>query len=186
LPALPKTIRDAVEVTRELGVPYLWVDSLCILQDDESDWIHESNHMGLIFENAVCTIAATWAGHAGEGLYRPDFSATDEAPQESDSRNFHEDVTLSKWNRRGWVVQERILSRRIIHFAYNQLYWECQQTVLCQSSSQPIDLTVELQSKPSVFSRMKKEINFFMRWMPPSTEEIRKKLISGKDPNRSS
>ncbi|KAH7254330.1 heterokaryon incompatibility protein-domain-containing protein [Fusarium redolens] len=55
---MPPTFQDAIEVTRQLGFRYLWIDSLCIIQDDESDWSHESHRMGTIFEEAVCTIAA--------------------------------------------------------------------------------------------------------------------------------
>ncbi|SCO47432.1 related to tol protein [Fusarium fujikuroi] len=55
---MPPTFQDAIEVTRQLGFRYLWIDSLCIIQDDEPDWSKESHMMGSIFEEASCTIAA--------------------------------------------------------------------------------------------------------------------------------
>ncbi|KIX99231.1 uncharacterized protein Z520_04807 [Fonsecaea multimorphosa CBS 102226] len=59
--ALPKTFQDAIRVTRELGFDYIWIDSLCILQDSLQDWEKEAAKMGSIYEQAVLTIAASVA-----------------------------------------------------------------------------------------------------------------------------
>lgn len=67
--SLPKTFQDAVRVTRELGIAYLWVDSLCIIQDDEQDWIKEAKLMGRIYERAFCTIAAVEAYNDAGGCF---------------------------------------------------------------------------------------------------------------------
>jgi hypothetical protein len=70
---LPGTIRDAVLITRELGLRYLWVDALCILQgQDEAaqlDWRQHSAIMGDIYGNAFVTIAAAAAPHADNGIF---------------------------------------------------------------------------------------------------------------------
>lgn len=57
--SLPNTFRQAIEVTRQLKVRYLWIDSLCIVQDDPDDWRRESQKMGDVFEQCICVIAAT-------------------------------------------------------------------------------------------------------------------------------
>ncbi|KAM7186269.1 Heterokaryon incompatibility protein (HET) domain containing protein [Naviculisporaceae sp. PSN 640] len=67
---VPKTIRDAIHVTRHLGIRYLWVDALCIVQDDEQDWTKEAARMGDIYMNALCTIAAHAADHADCGFLK--------------------------------------------------------------------------------------------------------------------
>ncbi|KAL9614737.1 MAG: hypothetical protein Q9167_000806 [Letrouitia subvulpina] len=67
---LPQTFRDAICVARELDVEYLWIDSLCILQDCESDWLAESVEMGKVYANGVCNIAATSAKDGRDGLFR--------------------------------------------------------------------------------------------------------------------
>lgn len=69
--ALPKTFRDAVVLTRSLDVRYLWIDSLCIIQNDDQDWHGQSAQMGTIFGNAFLVIAATRAAHSGEGFLVP-------------------------------------------------------------------------------------------------------------------
>lgn len=67
---IPKTIRDAIYATRRLGIRYLWVDALCIIQDDEQDWANEAARMGDIYMNALCTIAAHAADHADCGFLK--------------------------------------------------------------------------------------------------------------------
>jgi hypothetical protein len=59
LAQLSQTLQDAIEITRLLGFQYLWVDSMCMIQDDDNDWLQEANAMGAIYENAYCTLAAT-------------------------------------------------------------------------------------------------------------------------------
>jgi Heterokaryon incompatibility protein (HET) len=58
---LPKTIYDAAKITRKLGLQYLWVDALCIIQDLVEDWQRESANMGNIYSNAFITIQASGA-----------------------------------------------------------------------------------------------------------------------------
>jgi hypothetical protein len=67
--SLPKTFQDAVIVTRELGIAYLWVDSLCIIQDNEQDWMKEAKLMGSTYEKAFCTIAAVEAYNDTGGCF---------------------------------------------------------------------------------------------------------------------
>ncbi|KAF8855139.1 HET-domain-containing protein [Acephala macrosclerotiorum] len=70
LDALPETFRDAVLITRQLGYRYLWIDSLCIIQDSEEDWRLESEKMASIFENAVLNISADASGGDDQGIFR--------------------------------------------------------------------------------------------------------------------
>lgn len=134
--ALSKTVQDAIQTTVSIGYSYLWIDSLCIIQDDLKDFEIESVKMAALYENAVCTIAATAAVDGTEGCFR---SATS---QDLVSLPYHQpeagkvylgisrgdlrdNICQGPLNRRGWVLQERLFSRRIIHFAADQMYWEC-------------------------------------------------------------
>lgn len=139
---LPRTFRHAVQVTRSLGVQYLWIDSLCIIQDDPEDWDNESKLMEQVFSSAYATIAATCASGTDDGFLkrRPERQCV---TMMKDTRsiyfvcdaidNFHEDVDQGELNRRGWVLQERALSRRTIHFTEKQCYWECGRGVRCET-----------------------------------------------------
>ncbi|KAE9368198.1 HET-domain-containing protein, partial [Stipitochalara longipes BDJ] len=149
---LPKTFQNAIRITRDLGVRYLWIDSLCIIQDDAKDWFKESNIMGDVYSNSHCTISATGANDGSEGLFldreqlvRGSFLRVKASWDGQGPRKYYErDGILSKlpqgkkdtelWSRevdsatlnsRGWVLQERFLSRRNLMFGRNCLFWEC-------------------------------------------------------------
>ncbi|KAF4622831.1 hypothetical protein G7Y89_g14193 [Cudoniella acicularis] len=143
---LPKTFQDAVIVTRELGKRFLWIDSICIIQDDKDDWDRESQKMETFFSSAYCTIAASSAEDSTKGFLSPRSPSKParecvKVPNALDTSlyiceiidNFHHDVEKGKLSQRGWVLQERALSRRTIHFTTAQTYWECGEGVHCES-----------------------------------------------------
>jgi hypothetical protein len=141
---LPKTFQDAVTVTRELDVPYLWIDSLCIIQyeDGGKDWQRESRRMESVFSQAYCTIAATGAADSNAGFLEHDIRTShvyvrdvsgNEFYVSNDIDDFDEDVGKAKLNTRAWVMQEAVLSRRTIHFSARQMYWECGEGVICEN-----------------------------------------------------
>jgi hypothetical protein len=68
---IPKTLQDAVFLVRYLGLQYVWIDCVCIVQDDLADWEREAAQMGRIYSLAYLTIAATRASHCGEGFLQP-------------------------------------------------------------------------------------------------------------------
>jgi hypothetical protein len=66
---LPQTFRDAVDITRRLGISYIWIDSLCIIQDSTEDWNNEASQMCEVYQHAICNVAATGAFDSTEGLF---------------------------------------------------------------------------------------------------------------------
>ena len=139
---LPKTFQDAVRVTRELRKEYLWIDSLCIIQGNKEDWKREAGCMEKVFASAYCTIAATSAPNWKDGFLERKLSPQYFQIEDSSSRlvyvydntdDYSEDVDEGPLNKRAWVLQERVLSRRTIHFSAKQTYWECAEDVLCEN-----------------------------------------------------
>jgi hypothetical protein len=142
---LPQTFQDAISVTRELGQQYLWIDSLCIIQGKGGDWATEATKMEAVFKNAYCTIAATSAEDSTKGfLDRPEEKRLQYVmvPNSSLGKvyictsiddDFDGDVIKGVLNTRAWVLQERALSRRTIHFTKRQTYWECGGGVRCET-----------------------------------------------------
>ncbi|KAI1087189.1 hypothetical protein F5B19DRAFT_476469 [Rostrohypoxylon terebratum] len=140
---LPLTFRDAITVVRALGlVDYIWIDSLCIIQDNEQDWRDEAAKMEQVFSGSYFTIAASSARSSSEGfLSQRGLRPCVQLSTKSMGRvyvcpnidNFHRDVELGELNRRGWVLQERVLSRRTIYFSSTQIYWECGAGVHCET-----------------------------------------------------
>jgi hypothetical protein len=141
--SLPKTFRDAVIVTWNLGISYLWIDSLCIIQDDEQDWEAEAARMGLVFSSAYCTIAASSATSSLQGFLGTRAQRAATMINTLQGRiclaepidDFHRDVEQGALNKRGWVFQERALSRRTIHFTSTQVYWECGRGIQCETQA---------------------------------------------------
>ena len=144
--SMPQTFRDAIETTRGLGMRFLWIDALCIVQPDaygdDTDWNTEGPRMGTTYQNAICNIAATCADSAKDGfLSKTDSKRIGAAPcqvfqhMSSGDMNvrllkpvsikFNQALTSSALNKRGWVTQERLLSRRVLHFTLQGVIWEC-------------------------------------------------------------
>jgi hypothetical protein len=141
---LPKTFQDAIRVTKELGIQYLWIDSLCIIQegDNGEDWRKESKLMETVYSSAYCTIAATSAKDMKDGFLdreaSPEYLHVRSISGQglyvcAGSDDFESDVETAELNTRVWVVQERVLSLRTIHFSANLMYWECGAGIHCEN-----------------------------------------------------
>ncbi|KAL5373495.1 hypothetical protein DPSP01_012684 [Paraphaeosphaeria sporulosa] len=156
--ALPSTFRQAIHFARRLSpsIRYIWIDSLCIIQDDKDDWNRESVQMYSVYRNSYCNISATAASDSTHGMH---FSRdphhlwedeinlnTEGIPRPLDERIPKHHLGLeplirrckiqdaSFWdrqvddapvNRRAWVLQERLLAPRVLHFCKDQIAWEC-------------------------------------------------------------
>ena len=146
--SLPKTFRHAVEVTKHLTIRYLWIDSFCIIQDSLDDWQVESSNMRHIFQNAFCNIAATGSPNSHTGL----FFERDPSLIPVGTINAQwtgafspgeycffphslwlNGVSSAPLNRRAWVVQERLLARRVLHFGSQGLFFECYEHEACET-----------------------------------------------------
>ena len=128
----PKTISDAIYFThRYLEIAYLWVDALCIMQDDDTEKQTQVYAMDAIFANAYVTLVAASAPHANVGLKWGPSSSTEccsiaSVAPESQAKTRHEALLRdSRWNRRGWTLQESIFSHRVIFFHDKVLTWQC-------------------------------------------------------------
>ncbi|PSN60875.1 HET-domain-containing protein [Corynespora cassiicola Philippines] len=131
---LPRTFQDAAVVALFLGVRYLWIDTLCIIQDDSMDWHREALLMGRIYENSVCTIAVHNARDNSDGFLerslQPQPSVVLGHYQKGGEfyvslrSNFKAEVDHSELSGRGWVLQERYLSSRTLHFTTESIFFE--------------------------------------------------------------
>ncbi|KAK5988524.1 hypothetical protein PT974_10007 [Cladobotryum mycophilum] len=135
--SLPKTFQNAIRVTRELGKQYLWIDAICIIQGHGGDWGSEARTMEDIFACAYCTIAASSAGGWADGFLKPSpdsqyIKMHGNAERLTCACDFDTDVDKGPLMKRAWVLQERVLSRRILHFAATHTYWECGDGVRCE------------------------------------------------------
>ncbi|KAJ4386831.1 hypothetical protein N0V93_009729 [Gnomoniopsis smithogilvyi] len=169
---LPKSFQDAIFICSRLGIHYLWIDSLCIIQDseDQADWLLHTREMELVYANCYlnlsflmaacprdgaflernadllqeCCVFSDWPqittassdtddGHEGQDDHKGVYSPVVET-QLSKARRLtilaRHDYTSSVWqgtalSERGWVLQERLLSPRTLHFGPDRIFWEC-------------------------------------------------------------
>ncbi|KAJ9150096.1 Chromosome transmission fidelity protein [Coniochaeta hoffmannii] len=157
--SLPLTFQEAIDFTRRLGIRYLWIDSLCIIQDDESDWRVEASQMASIYQNCYLVISAAKSSGAYEGLYADfpprcrthivhiDAQDPEDGLISREAVRIRQPLTHSQRSlvvyappeeppplfTRGWVLQERLLAPRVLHFGPEELSWECRESSACQS-----------------------------------------------------
>ncbi|KAI1427701.1 heterokaryon incompatibility protein-domain-containing protein [Xylaria sp. FL1777] len=145
--SLGKTFRDAARIALELGIHYIWIDCLCIVQDSDQDWAAESTQMHRIYGNSTCTIAATSASDSNGGCFQlrnPNALAAvrlefKNFPPDAPSKLYLTNAGVW-WDRfereplncRAWVVQERFLSPRVLHYDSDQIAWECNCLTACE------------------------------------------------------
>lgn len=136
---LPKCFTDAFEATANVGFRYIWIDSLCIVQDDSTDWEREASLMSKVYCNAAFTISASLEHNEETGLFREfsvenDYAELPVVNEDGTSTNvgFYKDrtawihlVARGPLQSRGWCLQERELSPRIVHWTAEQVAWEC-------------------------------------------------------------
>ena len=166
---LSATLNNAILMTALLGFEYLWVDTLCIIQDDFEDKIREIEKMGDIFENATCMLAAVDTVqsdgndfglfdrkipgpppvHMSCGVWDKSLNPDErgipctmsQTVPVGNPHHFIDTIGLkiahpqgwyivrnSEWHKRGWVMQERMLSRRTIYFTKYKTFWDCRES----------------------------------------------------------
>ncbi|KAG5658083.1 hypothetical protein KAF25_007034 [Fusarium avenaceum] len=159
---LEQSVQDAIHVTRQLGFTYLWVDRLCIIQDCQADKALEISKMATIYKNAEITLAAGTASQASEGFlgnsqniapYLPPHKF--DVPLENGSTGtvyfsgklYEPNHPLDK---RGWTLQEYMLSSRMLIFSDYQLLWQCQEVELrsVTGNSAGVEYQQHLESLP--------------------------------------
>jgi hypothetical protein len=137
----PQTFRDAVQTTQSLGIGYLWIDSLCIIQDSDYDWRKESSRMSEVYGNSHLNIAASTATDPIQGFFtKPGYvrDAIDADITISGQRyactfsnqgySYWPIVANSHLLTRAWAVQEKLLPTRTIHFGDRGPFWECRSS----------------------------------------------------------
>lgn len=138
LSSLPQTLQDGIIVARRLSILYIWIDALCIVQDSK-EWAIEATKMMQYYEHAYITIVATSVTVADEGFVfkRPSYvhlaltNAWIDKPGRAlhfsypQYRNSSGDINDSIGNSRGWTLQERLLSGRLIFFTRHGTWFEC-------------------------------------------------------------
>lgn len=180
---MPVVLRETIGLCRKLGLLYLWIDALCIIQDDEDDWTEESARMGSIHQNAHLTIAAgssnsvemAYLGNRRDQSRQPiEFKvppATSGCPSitvsaRRDPVTWHMllvgstlQIQEDPWRLRGWTLQEEILARRLVVFGAEEMQWRCRTTTACECRANVVysNWPKEIPEEDEQFSREQRE-----------------------------
>ncbi|KAM7206376.1 Heterokaryon incompatibility protein (HET) domain containing protein [Naviculisporaceae sp. PSN 640] len=136
---LPQTFRDFIQIARALGVRYVWIDALCIIQDDKADWAYESSRMADVYRLSYLCVAPAWADSPHRGCFPPPeqglevgpviVTKRDHFPSPTHDRDTNRQLPLFS---RAWVYQERILSPRTLYFSRHEMLWDCRDGRDCE------------------------------------------------------
>ncbi|KAI1370867.1 heterokaryon incompatibility protein-domain-containing protein [Hypoxylon crocopeplum] len=168
---IPRTVRDAMEFTRQMGMKYLWVDTLCIVQDDLGDKARLIGRMDDVYDCATATIIAASGSDADAGLNG--VSPRTGHPIEptkivdgSDEATFDlspcllslcEEVRSATWNTRGWTFQEQSLSQRCLYFTAEEVFFNCSEAQRREgydyAAKRPKNVDVEVRTGPPFWTK---------------------------------
>lgn len=157
---LPLTFQHAVQVCSSLGVEWIWIDSLCIMQDGpkhKADWNLHVREMSSIYTHAYINIAASHATDGSQGLWQEQSSGLKTPIEVQIGTQRHKLLSggtegIGNWvlNSRAWVAQERLLSARTVHFGFSSMVFECNRTIA--SNDEPSGLTSWTRGDIETFS----------------------------------
>lgn len=177
---LPRSFLDAISIARTLGIEYLWIDSLCIIQDSPADWAEQSALMADIYGNSFLTIAASSSPDSHAGIFnardscqvdcclpfkskymteqgsiylRPQIKAYIPGEESEQLYNDEVEVFVEPLYTRAWVLQERILAPRIINYGTAELFWECQTATVHESIASFISRSTTAEMKRGLVPR---------------------------------
>jgi hypothetical protein len=140
--SLPQIFQDTIKIAYHLGMKYLWIDALCIIQDEDYhlDWKNESQNMDKIYSCAFLNVSATMSLDGSESLFKErswglflhseielEVNGLFQKYYVLDGDIWHNEITNAPLNKRGWVFQERFLARRVLHFGERHVGWECRE-----------------------------------------------------------
>jgi hypothetical protein len=150
---LPQKFQDAITVARAFGIKYVWIDSLCIIQDSFDDWVSESARMGQIYSDSLLVLAAA----AGDDSYSGFFSGNRQnikqakvsycdqgnndsclyvraapLPHQFTRSHTRYSEPPPRLSTRGWTLQESLLAPRTLLYGEEEMSWECIETSQCE------------------------------------------------------
>lgn len=156
---MTSTTKDAIALARAIGIRYLWIDALCIIQDDEGDWSHESSQMNLIYRHAFVTFCSLSSDSCHEGFLNraPTIAIPFQSTIQKAIKGFYSirarsiagfhvdrkkdmrDHALSKWGTRGWTYQEQVMSTRFLLFGSLRMHFTCDTCQWAEGDEAPKD-----------------------------------------------
>lgn len=191
--SLPANYQDAVRVSRGLGIDYLWIDSLCIVQGSVEDWEIESLRMVDVYRQAEVTLIVATGNCCHDGFLDPKVHERVQIPYVSsltDSRmkgiyylrenyDTSTDIRNSPWNQRGWTLQENAFSTRRLYFTQNAISFSCDTHLLVMDGTR-VNATW-MQTVDSVSWYVDRKWDYHREWSNMTEQYTRRGLTYHQD-----
>lgn len=188
---LPKSFQDAVAVTRAAGLRYLWIDALCILQNDKEDWETESGRMAAVYQNAHFVLGADMSTDSHGGFLDAEecgykrretpvatFGAENSTIYARHQYGLHYNPcpmfvgirtpasaeVRNPLRDRAWALQEQFLASRMVHFTEREMIWDCRSALWCACGELDMDISAEYERLPYYESLFSDSANKFRIW----------------------
>lgn len=205
---LPQNFQDAISFARRLGLSWIWIDSLCIIQDDPLDWKNEAAQMASIYQNAYVTLGATRSSYSNGGLFNRKGERAQNAIEsplklivDGNEAAIYAGAPMQHVNQyprpmeeiekspfplleRAWVYQERLLSPRFLHFGPYELSWECKESFKCECGSAvnySFNQVTKIRSQLSMHSLRSEEVHRSSLWRELAMKYSSLSITYGKD-----
>ncbi|CAJ2510262.1 Uu.00g061620.m01.CDS01 [Anthostomella pinea] len=189
---LRKTLQDVILLARRVGVQHVWIDSVCIIQDDNEDWRTEASSMAEVYSNAYFTLCAVAVDNADAALDRPrEAWRYPTEPCRLDGRNLaasgpplHELKRRAPYSTRAWILQEEKLSPRILYWTPQRMYWSCATQRFeegAQSRRRRPEVADEKSSTQAFLRASRDGVNLHPYWKDIVEDYTRRLLTSAKD-----
>lgn len=141
--SLPRNFQDAIHITRKLNFRYVWIDAMCIVQDDPADWAREADLMDEVYSYSTVTITGLDSPSSTAGILRRRRLASVDLPDlpyaiQACTDNPFAALRACVLSGRAWCLQERFLAPRLLHFGAAQTFWEC-RGALAAEDDRPLD-----------------------------------------------
>ena len=172
---LPESYQEAISICIRMNLHFIWIDSLCIIQDSHEDWKREALTMKLVYGNSLLNLCAAAGSNSGErstssrqpDLVKPFEITSSWANQDPQSvfvifgDLFYDDVLQSPLHTRAWVYQEYYLSKRSLVLGRSQLWWHCREKLACEGCSNglPDELLTSTDSAWSLAATLKDDLH---------------------------
>ncbi len=191
---LRKTIQDVVILAKGIGVQYIWVDSVCIIQDSDVDWATEASLMARVYSNSYFTLCSLAASHADAALIRPR-DAWKYPTVSCQLASQHLTVVglplddlkqRAPYSSRAWILQEEKLSPRILYWTPQRMYWSCMTRVISehiwnQNQRQLLHAVDEPSLTQSFLRASRDGKDLYWHWKDMIEDYTRRTLTHSKD-----
>jgi hypothetical protein len=206
---LSRNFKDAILIARGLKIRYLWIDALCIIQDSAEDWNQEAVHMAKYYRNASVMISALTSPGANQGILHSRLSDK-QAVQLSTTQGavlvrpiLDDIVSITRWSghasisdsrpqledlplfERGWTLQERVMSRQIVHYSKQEMIRQCKTCLISEDGQYSTDEKTRTESRlvdlVDLDSKMTGPTTSRLKWYSVVTEFTRRSLTYDDD-----